>query len=86
MRLRGHVYIAENRHTKFKTHTHRTRRVLRARSRGRMAPAAHAIEIDLNDAEAWDDSALIKAYDRAVSNYQVPPATLCQAHAFLPRA
>ena len=51
-----------------------------------MAPAAHAIEIDLNDAEAWDDSALIKAYDRAVSNYQVPPATLCQAHAFLPRA
>ena len=34
-----------------------------------MPPAWSAI--DLNDKDAWDDSALLKAYDAAVGSYQV---------------
>ena len=28
--------------------------------------------IDLSDPDAWDDTALIRAYDEAVESYQVP--------------
>ena len=29
------------------------------------------VDIDLSDRDAWDDSALIRAYDRAISAYHV---------------
>ena len=33
--------------------------------------APHGFAIDLSDKDAWDDTVLIRAYDRAVYNYQV---------------
>lgn len=39
------------------------------------------IKIDLTDAEAWDDSALIKAYDRATTAYLVRPRAAPRARA-----
>ena len=36
-----------------------------------MVDQVNTIPIDLSDPDAWDDSALIRAYDAAIDSYQV---------------